>query len=203
MRVLVACEESQAVCKAFRAKGHEAFSCDIEPCSGGHPEWHIQKNVLDILEWKKWDLVVAHPPCTRLCNSGVRWLRERNLWDELREGADFFCEFAKLKCAVAIENPVMHKYAKEILAELDTGFKNWPNASFTVQPWQFGDDFKKRTCFWTKGLPDLVPTSNLDGSTAKAEIHLMSPGKDRGKLRSKTYRGLAEAMAAQWGKINV
>jgi len=196
--VLVACEYSGVVREEFRKRGHDAWSCDLLDTE--IPGQHIKGDVLNWLD-HKWDLVIAHPTCTRICNSGVRWLHERNLWNEMRAGAEFFCEFAKLDCPVAIENPVMHKYAKEILSEINPGFKNWPNPAFTVQPWQFGDNFKKRTCFWTKGLPDLVPTSDLDGSTAKAEIHLMSPGKDRGKKRSKTYQGIAAALAEQYGKL--
>jgi hypothetical protein len=189
MRVLVACEFSGRVRDAFIALGHDAVSCDLLPTEAPGP--HIQGDVLPLLR-KPWDLVIAHPPCTRLCHSGVRWLAERDLWDDMRAGAAFFLECLRANAElVAVENPVMHKYAREIVGS---------GPSFTVQPWQFGDDFKKRTCFWTRGdLPALMPTSDLDGSTAVAEVHLASPGPDRWRKRSRTYPGIANAMAAQWG----
>jgi len=118
MKVLIGCEESQAVCIAFREKGHEAYSCDILPCSGGHPEWHLQMDVLEAIKLKEWDMGVFFPPCTRLCNSGVRWLDERNLWDEMRQAAAFFNRFVlmgKSGMKVAIENPIQHKYARNLI----------------------------------------------------------------------------------------
>lgn len=190
MKVLVACEFSGKVRDAFRVRGHDAWSCDILP-GDGDTRFHIQGDVTPILK-ADWDLIIAHPPCTYLCNSGVRWLHEREgRWELMREGAAFFKMFMGAAPRVAIENPVMHRYALEIVGRK-------PN--FTVQPWQFGDDFKKRTCFWTEGLPTLVPTSELDGSTARADVHLASPGPDRWKIRSVTYQGIADAMADQWGK---
>jgi hypothetical protein len=121
----------------------------------------------------------------------VRWLAERDLWDDMREGAAFFLECLNATARfVAVENPVMHRHAREIVGR---------GPDFTVQPWQFGDDFKKRTCFWTRGLPPLLPTSDLDGSTAAAEVHRAPPGPDRWKKRSATYPGIAEAIADQWG----
>lgn len=190
MRVLVACEYSGRVRRAFRARGHEAYSCDILPAEDGETFWHIQDDVSHILG-RPWDLVIAHPPCTRLCNSGVRWLAERDLWGDMREGAEFFmmCLAANADM-VAVENPVMHKYAREIIGR---------GPDFTVQPWQFGDPAKKRTCFWTRGLPPLKPTSTLTATDATADCHNAPPGPDRWKERSRTYQGIADAMAAQWG----
>lgn len=188
MRVLVACEFSGTVRGAFRARGHDAVSCDL--LSSDVPGPHHQGDVTPLLA-EPWDLVIAHPPCTRLCNSGVRWLAERDLWDEMREAATFFLACLNANAPkVAVENPVMHGYARAIIGR---------GPDFSVQPWQFGDNAKKRTCFWTRGLAPLVPTSSLDGSTAKAEVHLASPGPDRWRLRSKTYPGIAAAMAEQWG----
>lgn len=189
MKVLVACEFSGAVRRAFRERGHDAWSCDLLPAEDASP-YHIQGDALPLLR-EPWDLVIAHPPCTRLCNSGVRWLHERNLWEDLRDGAGFFLECLNANAPrVAVENPVMHKYARAIIGR---------GPDFTVQPWQFGDDYKKRTCFWTRGLPALVPTSTLDGSAAKADCHTASPGPDRWRQRSVTYPGIAAAMAEQWG----
>ena len=191
MKVLIACEYSGRVRQAFRDRGHDAWSCDLLP-SEDNSEWHIQGDVVPLLQMK-WDLIVAHPPCTYLCNSGVRWLHERpERWELMREGAEFFRIFMDAAPMVAIENPVMHRYALDIVGR---------KPDFTVQPWQFGDNFKKRTCFWTKGLPALKPTSDLDGSNAKAEVHMASPGPDRWKLRSRTYQGIANAIADQWGNI--
>jgi hypothetical protein len=190
MRVLIACETSGESRRAFQALGHETYSCDILPADDGETFWHIQDSAQHLLG-RVWDLVIAHPPCTRLCNSGVRWLAERDLWGEMEAGALLFkaCLAANADC-VAVENPVMHKYAVDIIGR---------RQDFTVQPWQFGDNFKKRTCFWTRGLLPLRPTSNLDGSSAIAEVHLASPGPNRWKIRSKTYPGIAAAMASQWG----
>lgn len=193
MRVLIACESSGVSRRAFRERGHDAWSCDLLPADDGETAHHIQDDARRVMGLP-WDLVIAHPPCTRLCNSGVRWLAERDLWDDMREGAEFFLACLNANAPrVAVENPVMHRYAREIVGR---------GPDFTVQPWQFGDDFKKRTCFWTRGLPPLVPTSALDGSTAKPEVHHASPGPDRWKLRSKTYPGIAAAMADQWGGLS-
>jgi len=190
MRVLIACETSGETRRAFAARGHDVWSCDLLPADDGETERHIISDVREVLRMS-WDLVIAHPPCTRLCNSGVRWLAERDLWDEMRDGAALFLDCLNANAQrVAVENPVIHGYARKIIGR---------GPDFTVQPWQFGDDFKKRTCFWTRGLPPLVPTSNLDGSTARPEVHHASPGPDRWKLRSKTYPGIAWAMADQWG----
>ena len=188
MKVLVACEESQAVCIAFREKGHEAYSCDLQDCSGGHPEWHIKNDAIKVLYSQKWDLVIAHPPCTRLANSGVRWLFERELFDELDEATDFFNQFVFYgKCGnkIAIENPIPHKYALI------------PRYSQIIQPWQFGHNESKATCLWLYGLPELKPTNIV--KPEKQSCWRMAPGPERAKLRSKTFPGIANAMAEQWG----
>jgi len=189
MRVLVGCETSGKVREAFRALGHDAWSLDILPADDGS-EFHIQADIRNRLYWERqpWDIGIFHPPCTRLCNSGVRWLAERDLWAEMREGARLFlhCLNAPIP-RVAVENPVMHKYAREIIGR---------GPDFTIQPWQFGHPETKRTCFWTRGLPPLVPTNIVDGREAR--IHKMAPGPDRWKKRSETYQGIADAMAAQW-----
>lgn len=210
MRVLVACEESQAVCIAFREKGHEAFSCDLLPCSGGHPEWHIQYDALRTLTSKefvtnndyffkethfidKWDLVIAHPPCTRLSNSGVRWLSERDLWNEMELSSWFFRQFVnygKRGNKIAIENPIPHKYAVSQIGE---------KYHQIIQPWQFGHPETKATCLWLYGLPKLQPTNIVEGKEQK--IWKMSPGPERAKLRSKTYSGIAHAFADQYSKF--
>lgn len=191
MRVLVACEYSGRVRDAFIRRGHDAVSCDLLPTEQPGP--HVQGDVRELLQ-KPWDLVVAHPPCTRLCNSGVRWLHERNLWGELDEAVNFFLACLNANAPrVAVENPVMHKYARDRIGP----------ASFTVQPWQFGDNEKKRTCFWTRGLPPLFPTSDLDGSTAGNSVHRAPPGPERWKDRSRTFLGLADAIADQWGRADL
>lgn len=191
LRVLVGCEFSGVVREAFRAKGHDAWSCDLLPAADESP-FHYQMDVLHVIN-EGWDLAIFHPPCTRLCNSGVRWLHERDLWGEMAEAAKFFKRLLDAPIPfVAVENPVMHRYAKDIIGR---------GPDFTVQPWQFGDNFKKRTCFWIRGLPPLEPTSDLDGSTAHAAVHLEPPGPDRWAKRSITYPGIARAMAEQWGPI--
>ena len=187
MKILIACEESQTVCREFRKRGHDAYSCDILDCSGGHPEWHIKGNVLKILN-DGWDMMIAHPPCTRLANSGVRWLNERNLWDEMKDGALFFnaLMYAPIE-RIAIENPIPHKYALEIIGR---------KYDQIIQPWQFGHGETKATCLWLKNIPILLPT--LYASGREQNIWKMSPSKDRAKLRSKTFPGIAKAMAEQW-----
>jgi len=189
IRVLIACEYSGRVRDAFIARGFDAVSCDLLPTERPGP--HIQGDVLEVLQ-EPWDLVIAHPPCTRLCNSGVRWLAERDLWNDMRAGAAFFLACLNANAPfVAVENPVMHGHAAAIIGK----------PAFTVQPWQFGDPAKKRTCFWTKGLPPLQPTSTMTAADARADCHLASPGPDRWKERSRTYQGIADAMAEQWGNL--
>jgi hypothetical protein len=188
MKVLIACEESQVVCKAFRERGHEAYSCDLLPTSGNHPEWHIRDDAIKVLYSQKWDLVIAHPPCTRLCNSGVRWLRERNLWNDLDKAERFFNEFVEYGIKgnkICIENPIPHKYARI------------PKYSQIIQPYQFGHPETKATCLWLYNLPKLIPTNIVEGREQK--IWKMPPSKDRSKLRSKTFPGIAAAFAEQWG----
>lgn len=190
MKVLIACEESQEVTKAFRALGHEAYSCDLQECSGGHPEWHIKGDVVHQLFRYDWDLIIAHPPCTRLSNSGVRWLSERNLWVDMYIACDFFNHFQKRGregTKVAIENPIPHKHAVEYIGKYDQ----------IIQPWQFGHPESKATCLWLYNLPLLVPTKIE--TVREQKVWRMAPSKDRSKLRSKTFPGIAAAMAQQWG----
>lgn len=185
MRVLVACEYSGRVRDAFRAMGHDAISCDL--LSSEAPGPHHQGDVRAMLA-QPWDLVVAHPPCTRLCNSGVRWLAERNLWQEMREAAEFFklIMSAPIK-KKAIENPIPHKYALEIIGR---------KYDQIIQPHQFGHGETKATCLWLENLDKLQPTNNVEGREQR--IHLMSPGANRSHERSRFFPGIANAMAAQW-----
>lgn len=201
MKILIACEESQEVCKAFRRRGHEAYSCDIEPCSGGHPEWHIQQDVTELLK-EKWDMMIAHPPCTYLANSGVCWLvKDPQRWDLLKDGAEFFRKLLNADIPkIAIENPIQHKYAREMIGKRYTQI---------IQPWMFGHTESKATCLWLKGLPVLYATNDVKKEmlllpkNEQQRLHYLPPSKDRQKLRSKTYRGIAEAMAEQWGAENI
>jgi hypothetical protein len=199
-RVLIACEESQAVCIEFRKLGHEAYSCDLLPCSGGHPEWHIKENVLlvmrsirfytqDIKEHfvNKWDLVIAFPPCTDLAVSGARWFKEKRGDGRQQRAIEFFMQFANYKGRIAIENPV------SIMSTV------WRKPDQIIQPWQFGHGETKQTCLWLNGLPPLYPTEIVSGREQK--VWRMTPGPERAKLRSKTYPGIAKAMANQWGKL--
>jgi hypothetical protein len=199
MRVLVACEFSGVVRRAFDAIGHDAWSCDLLPAEDGSNR-HIVGDARDILR-DGWDLLmVAHPPCTRLCNSGVRWLSTpppgrttREMWEELEAAAALFSAFWNAPIErVAVENPVMHKHAKARIV----GYE--PPAQ-SVQPWQFGHGETKRTCLWLKNLPPLKPTKVVDGREAR--VHRMAPGPDRWKERSRFYPGIASAMAEQWGSL--
>lgn len=185
MKVLVACEESQAVCKAFRDLGHEAYSCDIQPCSGGHPEWHLQVDALELLKMR-WDLIIAHPPCTDLAVSGARWFAEKRADGRQQRSIEFFMKFTGLDCPrVAIENPVC------IMSSI------WRKPDQIIQPWQFGHGETKATCLRLKGLPPLQPTNIVSGREHR--VWKMPPGQERAKLRSRTYSGIAQAMAEQWG----
>lgn len=193
MRVLIACEESQVVTKAFRALGHEAYSCDILPCSGGHPEWHIQGDVLPLLD-QEWDMIIAFPPCTHLAVSGAAWFAEKRKDGRQQEGIDFFMRFVNAKCPkIAIENPV---------GIMSTVYRK-PDQ--IIQPWMFGHMEQKKTCLWLKGLPKLVETNNVKDEMMKLprnqreRLHFLPPSKDRGIERSKTFQGIADAMASQWG----
>ena len=211
MKVLVACEESQAVTKEFRRLGHEAYSCDLYPCSGGHPEWHLQQDVTPLLK-EKWDMIIAFPPCTYLSPAQAGWYNvekygqkaiERKHFQE--EAVQFFLQIVNADCAkIAIENPVgvmSSKYRK-------------PDQ--IIQPWQYGDEAQKTTCLWLKGLPLLTPTKIVGkGATIankrkdgriehrpvwfkQGEAWSMTP-EERRKARSKTFPGIAKAMADQWG----
>jgi hypothetical protein len=194
MRVFVACEESQVVCIAFRKRGHEAFSCDIIPCSGGHPEWHIQDNCLNHLN-DGWDLMIAHPPCTYLSNAGARFLYPKGILNEerLREGLKakmFFMELYGMNIPkIAIENPVPSRVF------------GLPIYDQIIQPYYFGDMVQKKTCLWLKNLPELkyaIPKC-LPQSTKIAGNWFNKGGKDRQKNRARTFQGFATAMAEQWG----
>ena len=206
MKVLIACEESQAVTKEFRKLGHEAYSCDTEPCSGGHPEWHIQGDVLPLLE-QQWDMIIAFPPCTYISNAGACWLfRGGNVNEERYKNGlkakEFFMKFYNANCEkICVENPVASK-----IYEL-------PKYSQIIQPWQFGDPYTKRTCLWLRGLPKLQPTKIIkdgitqwvNGGSKKADgTHRSSAARAAtfrdSKTKSKTFPGIAKAMAEQWGK---
>ncbi|ACU61296.1 hypothetical protein [Chitinophaga pinensis] len=199
--VLVACEESQEVTKAFRKLGIKAFSCDILPCSGGHPEWHIVEDITVVLSSfrfytqskeevfiNKWDAIIAFPPCTDLAVSGARWFKEKRADGRQQRSVDFFMMFADHPCEmIAIENPI------GIMSKL------YRKPDQIIQPWQFGHEETKATCLWLKGLPDLQPTNIVDGREQR--IWKLPPTEDRAMLRSKTYLGIAQAMAYQWGKF--
>lgn len=196
MKVLIACEYSGVVRDAFTALGHYAMSCDLLP-SDSPDGLHYQGDVMDIIHLD-WDLMIAHPPCTYLANSGVMWLhKQEGRWEKMKQGALFFKKL--LECdipRICIENPIMHKYAKEIIGS---------NFTHSVQPYQFGHKEQKRTCLWLKGLPELLETNNVKEEMMKLtkkerqRIHYLPPSKDRWKLRSTTFKGIAEAMANQWG----
>ena len=199
LRVLVACEFSGVVRRAFAALGHEAWSCDLLP-SEDLSNRHIVGDARDLLE-DGWDLLmVAHPPCTRLCNSGVRWLStpppgktHAQMWSELDAAAELFSDFWNAPIdRICVENPVMHKHAKARI-------RNYTPFAQSIQPWQFGHPETKRTCFWLKNLPPLTPTKIVDGRTAR--VHRMPPGPDRWRERSRFFDGVASAMAEQWGGI--
>lgn len=184
MKILVACEESQAVTKELRKLGHQAFSCDILSCSGGHPEWHIQGDVIKELD-KNWDMIIAFPPCTHLASSGARWFKEKQKDGRQQSAVDFFMRIVNANATkIAIENPIgimSSKYRK-------------PDQ--IIQPWQFGHGETKATCLWLKGLPKLTATELVEGREQR--IWRLPPSKDRAKLRSKTFPGIAKAMATQW-----
>ena len=194
MRVLVACEESQAVTKALRAKGHEAFSCDLLPASGGHPEYHMQCNVLEVLD-QGWDMMIGFPPCDHLAVSGARWFPEKRADGRQQQGVELFLALAHAPIPrVAIENPV------GIMSTL------WRKPDQIIQPWQFGDEATKTTCLWLRNMPPLMPTKVV----GKGALRLMrngsyhplwisdAPHKNRKVIRSRTFPGIAEAMASQW-----
>ena len=195
----MACEESQAVTIEFRKLGHEAYSCDIEPCSGGHPEWHLQQDVVPLLK-EKWDMIIAFPPCTHLAVSGAAWFKEKIADGRQQQGIDFFMLFANADCdMVVIENPVGIMSSK------------WKKPSQIIQPYEYGEPFSKKTCLWIKGLPNLVPTEIVEpgervtfGSGKSMPKWYADawklPKEERAKMRSKTFPGIARAMAEQWTK---
>ena len=199
MRVLIACEYSGVVRRAFAARGHDAWSCDLLP-SEDHANQHIIGDARDLLG-DGWDLLmVAHPPCTRLCNSGVRWLSRppkgktlAQMWADLDEAANLFSAFWNAPIdRVAVENPIMHRHARERI-------RNFAPASQQLQPWQFGHGETKATCLWLKNLAPLRPTNIVEGRTQR--VHRMSPSPNRWRERSRTYQGIADAMAEQWGSL--
>lgn len=208
MKVLIACEESQEVCKAFRERGHEAYSCDIQECSGGYPEWHIKDDALKYINGRcsfvtcggaeheiygKWDLLIAHPPCTYLSNAGATRLYKKidgKSYAEIErlkkglEAKEFFCAFI---CAdadrIAVENPV------------PSGIYMLPKYTQIIQPYYFGHPYSKKTCLWLKGLPELTPTNVVSPICSwVTKFH-------DSRTRSKTFTGIAKAMAEQWGKL--
>lgn len=214
MKVLIACEESQEVCKAFRALGHEAYSCDLQECSGGHPEWHIQGDVLPLLNGNctfttadththtqagAWDLIIAHPPCTDLAVSGARHFAQKQKDGRQQKSIVLFMQMALANCdRVAVENPV------GIMSSA------WRRPDEIIQPYQFGHPYKKTTCLWLKGLPPLKPTEIVEpeiktytcknGKTVHFSADYGGGGVGSGKRRSKTYPGIARAMAEQWSE---
>lgn len=193
MRVLVACEFSGIVRDAFIARGHEAISCDLLPTERPGP--HHEGDLFGYLyrHGHQFDLMIAHPPCTYLANSGVRWLYEQpDRWTRMRDAAlDFtiLLEYPVIP-RIAVENPIMHRYAREIIGRRQDQI---------IQPWQFGHGETKATGLWLKGLPKLTPTNIVDGRTPR--VHHASPGPDRWKERSRTLQGIADAMADQWGSL--
>lgn len=198
MKVLVACEYSGTVRDAFRACDIDAWSCDLLP-TDADPAWHIQGDALDAIHSRPWDLVIAHPPCTYMTNSGVCHLhKDETRWQKLDEAAAFFLAIWNSPVPrLAIENPVMHKYAKERIGGLQQ--------AQTIQPYHFGHMEQKATCLWLRGLPKLKHETDLKVATMalpsnqRQRLHYLPPSPDRWKLRSTTYAGIAAAMAKQWG----
>lgn len=238
MNILVACEESQRVCNALREKGHNAFSCDILPCSGGHPEWHIQGDVLPLLNGNcyfqsmdgqahviegKWDMIIAFPPCTHLAVSGAAWFEKKRADGRQREGVEFFCRFLNADCdKIAIENPVgiiSGDYVLKWFPDLAQKHKLPMKPTQIIHPWQFAlteEEFtEKQTCLWLKGLDTLVPTIKekpemryhewvTPGGKKKRQALWFYktrclPHSQRASAASKTFPGIARAMAEQWG----
>jgi len=202
MKVLVACEESQAVCIAFREKGHEAYSCDILPCSGGHPEWHIQDDAIKVAYSGYWDMMIGHPPCTLISKAGARWMfltagvLNTDRYNKAMQAKEFFLKLLNAPIIyICIENPFPLK-----VIEL-------PKETQTIQPYQFGHSYSKKTLLWLKNLPPLIPTdiktdyvpylpSNTGGKKKGQKYHYTSISQ---KESSKTFIGIAKAMADQWG----
>lgn len=210
--VLVACEESQLVTTVFRKMGIKAYSCDLLPTSGRHPEWHIQVDLEDnqlvefdhqpffncdkLILHQNWDAIIAFPPCTHLAVSGARWFKQKRKDGRQQQAIDFFMQFTKLKCPyVAIENPV---------SIMSTIYRKWDQL---IHPYQFGHLEQKATCLWLYGLPPLQETNNVYDEMMKlpykerAKVHYCSPGPERSRLRSRTFPGIAQAMGKQWGRF--
>jgi len=203
MKILIACEESQTVCKAFREKGHEAYSCDILPCSGGRPEWHLHCSVFEIIN-DGWDMMIAHPECTRLTCAANKWYKPEfahrfpDIHEQREVAVDFFMRLVNADIPkIAIENPIGIMSSR------------WKKPTQIIQPWQFGDPERKATCLWLKNIPILLPTKivspriihHASGKTDGA-LHyetLKLPKEERRKARSVTFQGIADAMASQWG----
>ena len=235
MRVLVACEESQRVCTAFRERGHEAYSCDLVEYSGGHPEWHIKEDVLPLLNGHcifkttdgqthtvvgRWDMIIAFPPCTHLAVSGARHFEAKRADGRQREGIEFFCQFLAADCDhVAIENPVCiisGDYIPKHFPDLAKKYGLPKKPTQIIQPYEFGDRARKSTCLWLKGLPALTPTNVVDcgeivgkGFSVGASLDMARDENGKiiswndprtAKIRSKTFPGVAAAMADQWGR---
>lgn len=208
MKILVACEESQAVTIELRKLGHEAYSCDILPCSGGHPEWHLQQDVIPLLK-EKWDMIIVFPPCTHLAVSGARHFKEKQKDGRQQQGIDFFMKFVNADCPrIAIENPI---------GIMSTKYRK-PDQ--IIQPWMFGDKYTKSTCLWLKGLPKLKPTNIVEhgeyfewvdknGKKKRQPkwffeaLKKAKTSEERSILRSKTFPGIAKAMAEQWTTIDL
>lgn len=201
LKVLVACEESQEVCKAFRAKGHEAYSCDIQESSGGHPEWHLQMDVFEAITLHSWDMMIAHPPCTYLAVSGIHWNNKvLGRKEKTEEALEFVKKLMEVNIQkICIENPI--SVISSRIRKPDQ----------IIRPFQFGENSTKATCLWLKNLPKLLPTNIVEPEkhTTKSgrvydkwwfETCLISDLKKRAKERSKTFKGIAEAMAEQWGE---
>lgn len=199
MRVLVACEFSGVVRRAFAARGHDAWSCDILDSEDGGQ--HLRGDVREYLETRHWDMMIAHPPCTYLANSGAKHLYrgmkkengiDQGRWQNMQNAATFFTDLFECNIPrIAVENPIMHGHAKELIGIGQTQ---------VIQPWQHGHGETKATCLWLKNLPKLVPTDIVDGRQPR--VHFASPGPDRWKERSRTLPGIAQAMAAQWGNLD-
>lgn len=201
MKILIACEESQTVCKEMRKLGHEAYSCDIDPCSGGHPEWHLQVDVTELLKMK-WDMIIAFPPCTYMTNAGAVRMRVKGeivpeRFEKAMKAKEFFMKFYNADCPkVAIENPTPMKLI------------GLPPYDQVIQPYEYGYPYSKRTCLWLKGLPPLLPTEimmyhepyvNGGYKDAHGNYRRFQGRKERDpKIRSKTFPGIAKAMAEQW-----
>ena len=194
MKILVGCEESQAVTIELRKLGHEAYSCDLLPCSGGHPEWHLQMDVFKAIKMTTWDMGIFHPECTRLTVTANKWYKPEfadrfpTIHEDREKAVDFFMNL--VNCGIpkiAIENPI---------GIMSTRYRK-PDQ--IIQPWQFGHGETKATCLWLKNLPPLTPTNIVEGREAR--VHKMAPGPDRWKERSRTFEGIAQAMADQWGPL--